>query len=230
MTRATHQSIRKAIRQRIVAGEWKLGELIPGEVEFAEEYSCSRSTVNRALQALAEEGIVERKRKGGTRVRPLPMPQAQFRIPLLREQVEGAGHSYQSRIRVREERSPSGVIRDRMKLETGVRCSYLETLHLADQRPFAFERRWVNNETVPEFRTADLAKLSANEWLLMTVPFSRGDVSLSANAADREASEALAVERGAALFTMDRVTWLQGRSVTAVTLFYAPGFRLDFEI
>ena len=230
MKRATHHSIRKAIRQRIVAGEWKLGELIPGEVEFAEEYSCSRSTVNRALQALAEEGIVERKRKGGTRVRPLPMPQAQFRIPLLREQVEGAGHSYQSRIRVREERSPSGVIRDRMKLETGVRCSYLETLHLADHRPFALERRWVNHETVPEFRTADLAELSANEWLLMTVPFSRGDVSLSASAADREASEALAVERGAALFTMDRITWLQGRSVTAVTLFYAPGFRLDFEI
>ena len=230
MKRATHHSIRKAIRQRIVAGEWKLGELIPGEVEFAEEYSCSRSTVNRALQALAEEGIVERKRKGGTRVRPLPMPQAQFRIPLLREQVEGAGHSYQSRIRVREERSPSGVIRDRMKLETGVRCSYLETLHLADHRPFALERRWVNHETVPEFRTADLTELSANEWLLMTVPFSRGDVSLSASAADREASEALAVERGAALFTMDRITWLQGRSVTAVTLFYAPGFRLDFEI
>ena len=83
---------------------------------------------------------------------------------------------------------------------------------------------------MPEFRTADLTELSANEWLLMTVPFSRGDVSLSANAADREASEALAVERGAALFTMDRITWLQGRSVTAVTLFYAPGFRLDFEI
>ena len=77
MNAQTHRGIREAIRARIVAGEWKLGELIPGEVDFAEQYGCSRTTVNRALQALAEEGIVERKRKGGTRVRPMPLPQAQ---------------------------------------------------------------------------------------------------------------------------------------------------------
>ena len=98
MNAQTHRGIREAIRARIVAGEWKLGELIPGEVDFAEQYGCSRTTVNRALQALAEEGIVERKRKGGTRVRPLPLPQAQVRIPLVREQVEDMGRTYSCEI------------------------------------------------------------------------------------------------------------------------------------
>ena len=80
MNNATHQGIREAIRARIVAAEWDLGERIPGEVDLAEEYGCSRTTVNRALQTLADEGVVERKRKGGTRVRPLPLPQS---APLL---------------------------------------------------------------------------------------------------------------------------------------------------
>lgn len=230
MTQATHKGIREAIRERIVAGEWQLGELIPGEVEFAEEYACSRTTVNRALQALAEEGIVERKRKGGTRVRPLPTPQAQLRIPLVREQVEASGKTYSTRVLVRSERVPPAGICQRMRIGAEAECSYIETLHLADRHPFAFERRWVNLATVPEFRTAELDKLSANEWLVRTVPFSRGDVSLSASPADAKTSDVLETDLHAALFTMERTTWLDDRSVTAMTLLYAPGFRLDFEI
>lgn len=230
MTQATHQGIREAIRERIVAGEWKLGELIPGEVEFAEEYACSRTTVNRALQALAEEGIVERKRKGGTRVRPVPMPQAQLRIPLLREQVEARGKSYEPRILLRESRVPPDAIRHRMKLGPAARSSYIETLHLADANPFAFERRWVNLQTVPEFDSAVLSGLSANEWLVRTVPFSRGEVTLRARNAGATVADRLGTASDAALFTMDRTTWLDDRSVTAMTLYYAPGYRLDFEI
>ena len=62
--------------------------------------------MNRALQALAEEGLVERKRKGGTRVRPLPLPQASLRIQLLREQVEEAGSTYRCEIIERKLASP----------------------------------------------------------------------------------------------------------------------------
>ena len=114
MNSATHHSIREAIRARIVASEWQLGELIPGEADFAQEYGCSRTTVNRALQALAEEGIVERKRKGGTRVRPLPVPQVQLRIPIIREEVEDTGKAYASRIMQRELSAPPAGIAARL--------------------------------------------------------------------------------------------------------------------
>ena len=229
MNANTHHGIREAIRKRIVAGEWKLGELIPGEVEFAEHYGCSRTTVNRALQALAEEGIVERKRKGGTRVRPLPVPQAQLRIPLLREQVEEAGAIYSCRIIERRVRKAEGDLADGLELGVG-EAAYLETIHMADERPFAFETRWINLATVPEFESADLGGLSANEWLVRTVPFTRGDVSLSAAIADAETARHLDIDEGAALFTMERITWLGEASVTAMRLHYAPGYRLDFAI
>lgn len=230
MNLATHHGIREAIRARIVAGEWKLGELIPGEAQFAGEYDCSRTTVNRALQALAEEGIVERRRKGGTRIRPLPAPQAQFRIPIIREQVENRGLSYGHRVVARERMNAPPEVCQRLQQPAGTQAAYLESLHLADDAPFAFERRWVNLATVPGFAHASLESLSANEWLVRTVPFTRGEVGLSATTADERLASMLGVDRGEALFTLDRTTWLEDRVVTTMRLFYGSGYRLEFEI
>ncbi len=230
MNSNTHHSIREAIRKRIVAGEWQLGDLIPGEVEFAEEYACSRTTVNRALQALAEEGIVERKRRGGTRVSPLPAPQAQFAIPLVREQVEARGLAYRTKVTAHRVGQPDERTRDQMHLSPAQDCAYLESLHLADGKPFAFERRWINLASVPQFDIEALGELSANEWLVRKVPFSRGSVFLSATSADSQTAERMQVELSTPLFTMRRTTWFGDESVTAMTLYYAPCYELDFTI
>ncbi|MBA4164888.1 MAG: GntR family transcriptional regulator [Erythrobacter sp.] len=226
----THHGIREAIRARIVAGEWELGELIPGEADFAAQYACARTTVNRALQALAREGIVERKRKGGTRVRPLPLPQALLRIPIIRAEVEAMGQTYDHRIMRRERSIAPGEVAKRMQLAQNHELIHLETLHLADGHPFAFERRWVNPATVPEFEGADLTAISANEWLIRTVPFSRGEASLSAVSADADLARALEVAQGAALFTLERATWFDAQSVTFTRLHYHQGYRLNFEL
>ena len=230
MNSATHQGIREAIRKRIVAGEWDLGERIPGEVDLAQEYGCSRTTVNRALQTLADEGVVERKRKGGTRVRPLPLPQAQISIPIIRQQVEVSGTSYTNRVISRQVKAAPAHIRDLMHIGNDCRCVHLKTLHMGDGEPFAFETRWVNLDTVPDFENADLDQVSANEWLVKTVPFSRGEVAVSAKSADVSLAQVFGVKPGAALFTMERTTWLGDHSVTTMKLHYHSGYRLEFAI
>ena len=231
MNGISHHRIREAIRERIAAGEWALGERIPGEAALAEEYGCARTTVNRALRTLAEEGIVERKRKGGTRIRPLPLPQAQLKIPIIREQVEAGGARYDHAILARERESqPPAEIATRMRLPGANRLAFCETLHRADNQPFAFERRWVNPRVVPGFADADLTALSANEWLVRTVPLTTGEVALSASAAEPAIAEALATNPGTALFTMQRTTWLDDQPVTSIDLYYRPGYRLDFTI
>ncbi|WFL76407.1 UTRA domain-containing protein [Altererythrobacter arenosus] len=230
MNANTHSSIREDIRRRIVAGEWALGEQMPGEIDLASEYDCSRTTMNRALRALADEGMIERKRKGGTRVRPLPVHQAQLQIPLVREQVENRRQTYSHRVVKRTMRQPPVAIRARLELGDSDRASFLETLHLADGAPFAFESRWVNLAAVPDFQEARLDELSANEWLVREIPFTNGEVGLSATRANAALAEALGEDEGAALFTLERTTWLDGTAVTTVTFYYTSGFRLEFPI
>ena len=56
------------ILEKIQSGFWKIEESIPGEIELAKQFNCSRGIINKALTRLANEGVVERKTKIGTRI------------------------------------------------------------------------------------------------------------------------------------------------------------------
>lgn len=54
---------------RIGRGEWRPGELVPGENALAAEYAVSVGTLRKALDILQAEGVIERRRGRGTVVR-----------------------------------------------------------------------------------------------------------------------------------------------------------------
>ena len=226
MTASSHAAIRESLQERIQGGEWALGDRIPDEVDLAAEYGCARATVSRALRTLAEEGLVVRKRKGGTRVIPFPVRQAKLEIPVLREQVEATGSVYRHQIVSQRMKAPPSSVRTRLRLEQGTKALFMETIHLADDRPFAFEVRWVNTSAVPEIKDAPLEEISANEWLVKTVPFSTGDVVFTAVNADQQVANALEADEGAAVFVIDRTTWLGDEFITTMKLYYKEGYQL----
>ena len=226
MRTQSHNSIREDMLNRIQSGEWELGSKIPPETRLAEEYGCARATVNRALQALADEGLLIRKRKGGTRVCEFPVRQAKFNIPVIREQVEAIGSIYRHQLLELKQTKPTASIRTRLRIEDKVKALRLKTLHLADERPFAYEERWINIEAVPSIMSAPLEDISANEWLVKTVPFSDGDVMFSAIKADAKIAEAMDTTLGAALFTIDRTTWIADDFITTMKIYYKESYQL----
>lgn len=70
--RLNFREIAREIRQAIIAGEYATGTLLPPEPELAGRFGASRSLVNRAMQALAAEGIVRPRQGHGTIVTWLP--------------------------------------------------------------------------------------------------------------------------------------------------------------
>ena len=44
-----------ALRERLEAGEWLPGEVLPSSAGLADEYGVSRATAARAVRVLAEE-------------------------------------------------------------------------------------------------------------------------------------------------------------------------------
>ena len=113
-----------------------------------------------------------------------------------------------------------------LRQKAGAKALFLETIHLADDRPFAYEVRWVNTNTVPQIVEAPLCDISANEWLVKTVPFSTGDVMFTAVNADNKTASALETDEGAAIFVVDRTTWLSDAFITTMKLYYKAGFQL----
>lgn len=220
------QEIRDDLRRRIVAREWPPGTTIPGEEALAADYAVARATVNRALRDLALAGLVERRRRTGTRVAQGAPRRAVLSIPVLRAEVEASGKIHSFQLLALREGVPPEEVRARLGRNVPARMFAIDTLHQADAAPFALERRWLNPAAVPG-PMPDLTRVTVNEWLLSTLPYAEGEIAFSAEAAGPDEACHLGCAPGAALFCVERVTRAGGLPVTWVRLLHAPGYRME---
>jgi GntR family histidine utilization transcriptional repressor len=219
------EAIRDEVMRRIRARDWAPGAIIPGEAALAVEFGCARATVNRALRDLAAAGVLERRRKAGTRVALNPVRRATLAIPVTRQEIEGRGQRYAySLIEDRLDVAPVAVA-SALGLPPGARMRRLVSVHFADRRPFLYEERWLN-PSVLGATEPDFASLSANEWLVANIPYASGDITFSAASASAEEALVFGVAEGTPLFIVERTTWTAEAAITSVRLTHAPGYRL----
>lgn len=226
MTAIGWELIRAEVLRRIRAREWLPGAGIPNEEQLAREFGCARATMNRALRELAAAGVLERRRKAGTRVALHPVRKASFDIPVTRAEIEGRGQRYSFEVLREDLAPPPPGIAARLKWPPGAPLLHLSTLHRADGAPFLYEDRWLNLSVLPDI-PRDFRQVSANEWLVWNMPYSYGDICFSAEPATDVEARVLGVAPGAALFVTERMTWVAEAPITSVRLAYAPGFRLQ---
>ncbi len=219
------EDVRAEVLRRIRARDWAPGALIPGEEALAVEFGVARATVNRALRDLAEAGLLERRRKAGTRVALLPVRRATLEIPVIRQEVEARGQKHSFRLLAMADAVPPVPVASQLGWGPGLAKLYLETLHLANGKPYAHETRWLEPAVLPD-PPPDFSGVSANEWLVTHVAYATGDIAFSAEAADARCAEVLGVAPGAALFVTERTTFSAQGAITFVRLVHAPGYRL----
>lgn len=225
----TFKDVKADLLDQISRGTLQPGSLMPNEIELAESYGCARATVNRAMRELADEGIVERKRKAGTRVRTAPIRQARFSIPLVREEIAAQGAEYRYALVERTVQRVPDWLRGRLDLRRGQDVLHLVCMHYADGLPYQHEDRWINPETVPTVLEADFSATGPNEWLVAKIPFSNADISFTAVEADQALADYLGCSAGNALFRTERTTWLREKAITLVRLSYRRGHRMTTQ-
>lgn len=126
--------LQELLKEKIEAGVWSAGQMIPSEPELCATYHVSRTVVRQALSVLEQDGQLRRIRGRGTFVD----------TPKLEERVGGLirlwDHSSPSRQLVvldhREEDAPPRV-RDQLELEVGAKILRVMTLLRVDEAPVA---------------------------------------------------------------------------------------------
>lgn len=219
---APFQRIKDDLLGRIRAGTWMPGDTIPGEQQLAEDFGCARATVHRALRELAEEGVIERRRKAGTRV---ALPQARslaLAIPLVEEEIRATGADYLYRLLHRDIAALPAAEAAALDRAPGDRALHLRCLHYADRRPYQLEDRWIDLDTVPAAADADFGETGPNPWLLRNVPWTDAEHTIHADLAEGAVAEALALPPGDPVLIVERRTWNAAGPVTAVR-FTHPG-------
>lgn len=222
----SYRDIKRVVFDRIQNGIWGPDSLLPSETDLAEEFSSTRTTVNRALRELAEEGYLERKRKAGTRVLHAPVRKAQFAIPLVRDEIEKSGAAYRYAPVERQEMAAPAWLAAKLDLPSDSRVLFLKSMHFADNAPFQLEVRWIVVDSIPEVLDADFSTIGPSDWLVQKVPFSNLELSFLATKADADVAEFLDAATGDPIFSAQRTTWLRDNPVTHARMFFAPGYKM----
>lgn len=158
------QAVQNEVLRRIHARLWKPGDFIPNEVDLADEFGCARATVNRALRSLADAGVLDRRRKAGTRVALHPVSKATLEIPVIRLEIEERGHAYGYALLDQETTTAPPCINAMMDVLPDTPLCHVTALHEADDKPYVIEDRWVNLTAVSQAKSIDFGNISPNEY------------------------------------------------------------------
>ena len=223
MTQPLHEAIRARLEADILAGIYKPGEKLPNETHLAAEWNCARMTVSRALGALAEAGMVQRRKRAGTFVARRTVQETVLEIRDVAAEVRASGREYAFRRLARREAGASAEEAAALGVKEGAPVLLVVGLHLADGQAHALEERLINLDAAPAAARERFEDTAPGAWLLTHVPWTEAEHAITALAADSQTAKRLGISTGSALLSLERKTWASGACVTSARFLYPAG-------
>jgi len=224
-TGAVYQQIRRAVARPILRGDWAPGSRIPSEHELTELFGASRMTVNKALSALADEGLIVRRRRLGSFVAERPPERAVMEIWDIGAEILRTGQNYTYRKNMSRLFAADADAVTLVGVPPQTPLLEISGLHSADGVPIQLERRLINIESAPAAETTDFSETPPGRWLLDHIAWTDAEHLIRAIEADREIAELLEIEEGTACLRVERRTWNEGVLVTWAELISPGGAR-----
>lgn len=214
--------IRRALSQPILNGDWPPGTRIPAELDLRDHFQTSRMTVNKAIQSLASEGLLQRRRKVGTVVSERAQERPVFEIWNTADMVARSGAAYGYRLLECEFVKDDQEKRALLNVTRSTQLLWLRCVHLSAGRPIQMEERLVNVDAAPGITCHPLEQVAPGPWLLAHVPWTEAEHTISAREAGELEAAALDVRVGSACLVVERRTWNGDVPVTLARLWH-PG-------
>lgn len=133
-----YEKIAGYLRELIAAAE--PGGRLPSESELCDRFDVSRMTARQAMQVVANEGLIERRRGAGTFVRDHPVPRDLGSPLSFTGSMHARGMTASSETLEWGETEPDSDERSALDLDDDDSAYVLERLRLADGTPMAIER------------------------------------------------------------------------------------------
>ena len=156
--------IKQYLEQQIKTSQWVAGHRIPTEQSLAGTFSVSRMTARRAVQELADKGLLKRTQGSGTFVADLP--KSKPTLPLKDVvAVAKAENRHKHKIISADAIQAGSEISKLMGLHTDTLVFQLTMLHLKDDQPLQWQKIWVNHAMAPALLKQKIEKIDPNDYL-----------------------------------------------------------------
>lgn len=171
-------------------------------------------TVNRAIQSLAEDGLVERRRKAGTIVTRGAQERPVFEIWDIADVVARMGGVYSYRLLECEKVLDNPQRRELLGVSRRTSVLWMLCVHSCDGEPFQLEERLVNIDAAPGITCRPLEEGGHGPWLSAYVRWTDAEHKITACEATASIATHLQVKQGAACLVVERRTWNHTTPVT----------------
>jgi GntR family transcriptional regulator len=223
------------LRQRLLDGVYQADEPLPGENALAQEYGVSRLTMRRALDTLAEEGLVSRRQGRGTYAQfppRLSAPQPGGSIDALMAHLSRMGMRTQVKLLDLAVEPAPPAVAARLEVEAGAPVHRAIRVRSHQGQPFSYLKTYVPDAIGRRIsRKALASKPLLQIFGDLGIRVSGAEQSISAMLADPAAAQALDVPVASALLNIRRlVRDAAGRPVEYLDARYRPDrfeYRLD---
>ncbi|MFT3816911.1 MAG: GntR family transcriptional regulator [Rubrivivax sp.] len=213
-----YQQIKALLLQRLQAGEWKAGEMIPSEIELAARFKVSQGTVRKAIDELAQENHLVRRQGKGTFVATHAEERTQYRFLRLMPDDDGGARPPQARLQrrlleCRRMRAPAEVARA-LELKSGEAAVQIRRLLLHAGEPVVLDEIWLPGPLFKGLTADRLSSWRGPMYGLFEAEFGlrmvRAEEKLRAVAAPPDDAALLAVAAGTPLLLVERLSHTYG--------------------
>ena len=220
-----YAQVKALIVQRLIAGQWRPGEMLPSEFQLADLFGVSQGTVRKALDELAAENVLLRRQGRGTFVAEHDDHRALFHFFHL-VGPDGERRLPKSRLISVRKGLASRLEAGRLDIGRGAPVIRIRRVRDLDGRPAIVETIAVPRTLFPDL--ADIRELPNTLYDLYEsryrITIARAVERLAAIAADERDAKLLGVAVGTSLLEIDRTAlaldgtpaeWRVSRCLTA---------------
>jgi GntR family transcriptional regulator len=222
--------VAQQLERAIEDGRMPPGTRLDNEVLLAEQLGMSRPTLRRAMQHLVDKGLVVRRRGVGTRV-VQPKVRRSLELTSLYDDLEASARRPTTRVLSNALAPASDEAAEALGIVAGTPVLRLARLRSAQDQPIAYLTNELPADLLPGVTAETLEQHGLYQLLRSAgVQLHAATQSIGARRATAEESRLLGEGKGAALLTMQRVTYDDhGRPVELGRHVYA-ATRYTFEL
>jgi GntR family transcriptional regulator len=203
-----YHQLEAVLKAEIESGRWRPGEQIPTETQLVEDFGVSKITVRQALQGLVDLGYIRREHGRGTFVSKRKFDEGPRELTSFSEEMKG--HSLQATSRILANTVGEAEVRVAKALGVPAQSPVLvlTRLRLANGEPLTVQTAYIPAALVPRLEIDEFSSLYEVLQARYHLYAARAKETYLAATADDSVTKLLGIRKGAAVFRVERVTFL----------------------
>lgn len=211
-----YMDVYTSLKAHIRSGDYEVGDFLPTEGDLEEKYNVSRTTIRKAVQSLILEGYVNVQQGRGTQVIDFRSTQELNCVTSITETLRNRGYEIEVKNIYIDVVKAKKTTAARLEIPENTDIYHVQRVILADGVPTAMVENFMSMDKAKgiDQRAHEISSFYNFLEAEYGHHIDSGKDIISAKSADFIESQLLDTKQNAALITIRRVTYVNGKPLT----------------